>query len=105
MKILRWTRKVLRASAKRVGKFLDYAGAGIVNSQHGLTVEEYEAEGIVDVRSTDALSPGLTGKQKLETAAEALRRIARLTKNNPAIDHYYGRAIHKIASDGYEASK
>lgn len=43
--------------------------------------------------------------QKLEAAAHALKQIARVTKNNPAIPQKYCQAIHKTASDGYEAAK
>ena len=45
-----------------------------------------------------------TYKIKLDAAAAALRQIADLTGNNPAIDPKYRDAIHKIASAGYEAA-
>jgi len=43
-------------------------------------------------------------KLQLEAAADALRQIADLTGNNPAIDPTWRKTINKIASDGYEAA-
>lgn len=51
-------------------------------------------------------SPGTPArKNQLANARSALWRIAHMTANNPAIDQTWAKAIHEIASDGYEAAK
>ena len=44
-------------------------------------------------------------EQKLNDARLVFTQIVRMTANNPAIPPKYREAIHKIASEGYEAAK
>ena len=45
-----------------------------------------------------------TYKIKLNDARLVFTQIVRMTSNNPAIDQTWAKAIHKIASDAYEAA-
>ncbi len=63
-----------------------------------ITVRDPDGVGLARIKQL------LTVEVKLEAAAEVLGQITKLTANNPALDHYYGRAIHEIASDGHDAA-
>ena len=86
MNILKWIKDLFHSDlVKALGKEKNFTGAG------------------VDTRY--AAERGLSDLVKLHNARFALGRTAHLTKNNLAIPPKYREAIHKIASDGYEAAK
>jgi hypothetical protein len=77
MNILRWPRKVVTSFFWGIAAAMDSPG-------------------------TPHSKMGLTETEKLDKARFALGRIVRLSENNPSLNHYFGRAITKIAKEAYE---
>ncbi len=113
MNILKKTKDWLSVLVERIGKFSDCAGAGIVNSDHGLTTTEYGDLGIeTDSPGTPAFKkPSRTelmvalmdANNRLKVAAHALALVECMTAPNTK---YTPRSvIHKIAFDAYGEAK
>ena len=102
MNILKSIKDWLSDLVKAVGKQGNFTGSGVDT--------RYAADRTPPIAKLTAnclryRKRAQTAEHKLRYATEALHEIVRRTRNNPAIDQTWAKAIHKIALDGYRAAK